>query len=335
MREVIFIQRNKEKWKKFEALFRKSEQAEPDLLADSFVALTDDLSYARTFYPTSSTVSYLNNLAFRAHQLIYVNRKESGSRIVRFWKFEFPWLMHQNRRFIKYSFLIFALAVLIGAVSAANDDRFVRLILGDRYVNMTLENIADGDPMAVYKSANESDMFLGITWNNVTVMFRAFTFGILFSIGTVLVLFQNGIMLGSFQYFFHAHGLLYESFLTIWIHGTIEIFSIVISGAAGLSLGNRLLFPGTYSRMTSLKRGAMEGLKTAIGLFPFIVIAGFLESFVTRHTDASEAFHWTIILGSAAMLYFYFFAYPNRLYKRMNADLGIADKLPSVEIEKL
>ena len=87
------------------------------------------------------------------------------------------------------------IALIIGVFSAANNDSFVRLILGDSYVNMTSENISKGDPMAVYKQMNQVDMFLGITFNNIRVSFFAFMLGILFSFGTAYILFSNGIML--------------------------------------------------------------------------------------------------------------------------------------------
>ena len=321
MREVVFINKNTDRWKSFETSLSSPSETHPDELADLFVQITDDLAYARTFYPKSQTTKYLNSLAFKAHQQIYLNRKEKKGRIKQFWVEEFPLILYQSRRFLVYSAIIFGIAVLIGAVSAANDDRFVRLILGDRYVNMTLNNIEKGDPMAVYSSMNETGMFFGITWNNVKVMFRAFTAGILFSIGTVFILFQNGVMLGSFQYFFHEQGVLYESILSIWIHGTIEIFAIVVSGSAGLAMGNRLLFPGTHSRITALKKGAKQGVKIAVGLFPFIVLAGFLEGFITRQTHWPDFIRIGIIVASLALIIYYFFLYPNQLVRKINTEI--------------
>ena len=79
-----------------------------------------------------------------------------------------------------------------------NEGDFVRSILGDSYVNMTLENIDRNDPMAVYKQQGEFNMFLGITINNIKVALFAFAYGIFFGIGTIYILMQNAIMLGSF-----------------------------------------------------------------------------------------------------------------------------------------
>jgi len=122
-------------------------------------------------------------------------------------------------------------------------------------------------------------------------------------------------MLGAFEYFFFSRGLGVQSILVIWIHGTIEISSIIIAGAAGLVLGNSLLFPGTYTRIESLKRGAKDGMKMAVGLVPLFIIAAFFESFVTRHTEMPVWLSITILAASASFIVWYVILYPNKLYK--------------------
>ena len=313
MREAAFVKQNEPRWESFEAMLNHPQQANPDRLADYFVQLTDDLAYAQTHYPKSNTAVYLNNLAARVHQAIYRNKKEDRGRIVTFWKEELPQLYYEARRPLRYAFLIFALSMAVGALSTAHDDTFVRLILGDAYVNMTLNNIERGDPMAVYKSMHQSDMFFAITFNNVRVSFLAFALGLLLSVGSGFILFYNGVMLGVFQYFFYQKGLLLTSLLTIWIHGTLEISAIVLAGSAGLVMGNSILFPGTLPRMESFRRGARRGLKMVIGLVPIFIAAGFLESFVTRLTEWS-AFIKLIIIGlSAFFIIYYFVIYPTKL----------------------
>jgi uncharacterized membrane protein SpoIIM required for sporulation len=278
-----------------------------------FVQVTDDLSFARTQYPESKTTQYLNNLAAKVHLSIYRNRKEKKNRLITFWKYELPQLFYSAHKQLLYSFIIFGLAMLVGVVSAAHDDTFARLIMGDNYVNTTLANIEKGDPMAIYKRDGQVDMFLFITWNNIKVSFMTFVAGIALSFGSGYLLLSNGIMLGAFQYFFYQKGLLATSVLTIWIHGTLEISAIVIAGAAGLVMGNSILFPGTYSRIESFKIGAKKGMKIVIGLVPVFITAGFLESFVTRMTH----WHWSaklaIILTSACFIVYYFVIYPIQL----------------------
>lgn len=314
MREAAFVRQNEKKWEALEqAIVSGKALLKPDALADYFIQLTDDLGYAKTHYPNSNTTVYLNNLTAKVHQAIYRNKKEDKGRLLRFWRYELPQVMYESRKQLLYSFLIFLAACLIGAVSAAHDESFVRLILGDAYVNMTLENIDRGDPMAVYKSMGRGDMFFAITVNNIKVSLMAFAAGVVLSVGTGFILLQNGIMLGAFQYFFYQQGFLLPSFLTIWIHGTIEIASIIIAGAAGLVIGNSILFPGTYPRMYSFRKGAKRGLKIVVGLVPLFVMAGFLESYVTRLTDWHWALRLGIIMASAFFVLYYFIIYPHKL----------------------
>ncbi len=316
MREAAFLKRNAEKWRRFETMVSTKKGADPDQLADLFVQLTDDLSYARTFFPESKTTGYLNGLTRTVHQAIYRNRKERGGRFKSFWVEELPRVMGSARREIIYSFVIFLVSSLIGGISAANDEEFVRLILGDSYVNMTIENIENGDPMGVYGRDGEGDMFLAITVNNIMVSFITFVYGLAISLGTGFQLFRNGVMLGSFQYFFYEKGVLLSSVTAIWIHGTLEITAIVLAGAAGLTLGNSFLFPGTYTRMQSFTRGAKKGVKMVIGLVPIFIIAGFLESFVTRYYNVSPWFGGTIIIISLAFVIGYFVVYPIYLERK-------------------
>jgi Integral membrane protein DUF95. len=78
-------------------------------------------------------------------------------------------------------------------------------------------------------------------------------------------------------------------------------------------MGNSLLFPGTYSRLASFKQGAIKGLKIVMGLVPFFILAGFIESFITRYAFM----HWSIKVGiiglSAALMIYYFILYPIQL----------------------
>ncbi|WP_438422730.1 stage II sporulation protein M [Aquimarina macrocephali] len=316
MREAAFVRQNKDKWLKFESVLVNNTQITPDELSNLYIEITDHLSYAQTFYPNSQTLNYLNGLASSAHQKIYKTKKEKKNRLYSFWVKEFPLEFYQYQKHLLIAFLISVLFTAIGAYSSATDGAFVRSILGDAYVNMTLENIANEDPMAVYKQMGETNMFLGITLNNIKVALNCFILGVLFGIGTIYMLMQNFIMLGSFQYFFYEKGLLWESARTIWIHGTIEISVIIIAGCAGLVVGNSILFPKTYTRLTSFVRGIKAGLKIVISTIPFFIVAGFLEGFVTRHTEMPDWLAIVIICGSLALILFYYVIYPRQLYNR-------------------
>jgi len=327
MREAAFVRQNKDKWATFESALSNKTMLAPDKLSDLYIEITDHLSYAKTFYTGSNTEMYLNTLASQAHQKIYKTKREPKNRILEFWKTEFPTLFYHYQRELLIAFLVFSFFTAVGAFSSANEGEFVRSILGDGYVNKTLQNIENDDPMAVYKQMGEVNMFLGLTINNVRVALMAFAFGMLLGIGTLYVMMQNAIMLGSFQYFFYDQGLLWESMRTIWIHGTIEISVIIIAGCAGLVLANGMLFPGTYTRLESFKRGVKNGLKIMLSTVPFFIVAGFLEGFVTRHTEMPDILAIFIILGSLALILWYYVIYPRMLFKKSErSQLTVAKK---------
>ena len=313
MKEAVFFRQNRGKWKRYEDCLKNIEQESPDALADIYIDIVNDLSFAQSHYPDSRIYFYLNNLSIRLHQFINRKKKEKFSRFVTYWKQEVPQVMYNARKELLYSFLIFAVSILVGIFSTANDEDFPRLILGDRYVEMTLQNIEKGDPMAVYKDSHSGLMFLGITVNNIWVSFNIFIYGMFTSIASAYMLIKNGIMLGCFQYFFYEHGLLKESFLTVWIHGTLEISAIIVAGAAGITMGNGWLFPGTYSRIVSFRNSAQRGMKIIAGTIPIFIIAGFLESFVTRHTELPDFVRLVIILLSLSFVIFYYVVYPKKL----------------------
>ncbi len=316
MREAAFVKQNKEKWIAFEKAIALNFKTNPDTLADYYIQLTNDLAYARTYYPESKTLLYLNSLASQAHQKIYANKREDKNRVVSFWKYEFPLFFKQYHKTLLYAFLIFIVASSIGVISALNDDSFVRLILGDAYVNETLNNIEKGDPTAIYKSGSQIGTFLGITINNIRVAFLAYAFGVITSIGTGYILFSNGVMLGAFMTFFYNKGLLYEASKSVWLHGTIEISVIVIAGCAGLVMGNSILFPKTYSRRVSFMKGAKDGLKIVVSTIPFFIIAGFIEGFFTRYSNMPDWLAFSVIFASLFLIIYYYILYPIKLSKK-------------------
>ena len=318
MREVAFIKQNKEKWLSFEKAIVNNDFDNPDELASQYIHVINDLAYAQTYYPKSKVIAYLNQLSANAYQKIYKTKSTDTNRIVSFWKTEVPLICYQYRKFIHIAFIIFAAFTFIGAISAANDGEFVRSVLGDDYVNMSIENIEAGDPVAVYKSGSNWGSFIGITINNLRVGIIAFVLGVFLGVGTLYIMFKNCIMLGSFQYFFYDKGVIWESVRGIWIHGAMEIFAIVIECAAGLILGASILFPATHSRYTSFKIGAKTGIKILISTFPFTFAAGFLEGFITRYSNIMP--HWlsvAIILITLGIISYYYLIYPFKVQKQI------------------
>ncbi len=313
MKEITFLKQNATRWEHYEATLNKREATKPAYATEMFVELTDDLSYARSNYPTSKTTKYLNKLTSQIHQLVYKNKKESNRRIFLFWKTELPMLFGKYHNLLLISFIIGVAGTLLGVLSQLYDDSFVRIILGDEYVNQTIERIKYGNPIGIYSEMPEGFMYFYITVNNIRVSFLMFAMGMLFSVGTGFYLLYNCVILGSFFTMFYQYNVLGKALKVIWIHGTLEISAIVIAGCAGFVLGNSFMFPGTFSRSESFKRGAKDGIKIITGLVPIFMCAGFLESFITRYTEMPLWLSLTIIFGSLTFIIWYFIILPQKL----------------------
>lgn len=312
MKESGFIDQNHRKWSDFHKMV-DSRQKDPGRLSRLFIQITDDLSFARTFYPNRSIRSYLNALAEGVFIHIHRSKRSKVSDFVKFWKVTLPMMNYRARWDFLVSFVVFSVALIIGMVSSANDETFPAFIMGNGYVEMALKNIEKGDPMSVYKEFLPFNGFIQITLNNLLVSAYTFIGGVFSAIGTIFIMFYNGVMVGSFQQFYINHDLFRVSFLTIWQHGTLEISSIIIAGAAGLTMGRGLLFPGTYSRMQSFSMSARRGLKIFIGIIPTIILAGFIESFLTRFTEMPAFLRVLNIFVSLAIILAYYVWYPRKV----------------------
>lgn len=315
MKEAKFLKTRSSKWKEAEGRLKERTAYSPDYWADAYIELSDDLSYSQTFYPKSNTTAYLNQLLRQIHRRIYGREKFSFGDFIHFWRNEIPQLILERYKPLLLSFLVFTLCFLIGWISVWIDPDFSRLILGDDYVDRTNVYIDTNNPMGIYGSMDPFYMFVMITTNNIWVSILVFAFGIFTSIGVGVFLANNGIMLGAFLGYFYFQDLGAISTQAVWMHGTFEIFAIVMAGGAGIIMGNGWLFPGSLPRLHSFRLAALQGAKLMLALVPFFVVAGFIESYFTRHYK-NEILSYSTIGISLLVLVLYFLIYPLYLHRK-------------------
>lgn len=312
MREGQFINKYKDRW----AAYQAEPTDDPDLLARRFAALVDDLAFARTFYKGSNTTRYLNGMAAEIYLQIYRARTSRKGRLFSFWYTELPLIFYRYRWVISLSFLFFVAFFILGIVSSKLEPDFARAVLGDEYVDMTLENIAKGDPFGVYKEGDSFVMFLAIAWNNIRISLMMFGLGISMGIGTFWFLFKNALMVGVFEHLFYTHHLGKDFFLVVFIHGTLELSAIVVAAASGFVLARAMIFPGTFSRLAALRRSAPDAVKIILSQVPVLLIAAFFESYVTRHTEMPLVLSLLVLGASLALMLGYFVIYPFFVFRR-------------------
>src|SRR6202012_4331945 len=273
-------------------------------------------SYAKTFYPTSRTTRYLNVAASKIYLGIYGNRKAETNPLARFVRYKLPMTIHRHHRVLLLALIIFSVFFTVGVLSARGDESFIRSMLGDAYVNQTEDNIAAGNPFAIYQGENQVIMWLSILVNNIRVSITMLAGGVLVGLIPLFQLVKEGVRIGAFEALFGQKGLAGGFVLTVFIHGTLEISALIISGAAGIVIGTGFLFPGTLSRLESFKRNARDACIMVSGLIPVFINASFFEGFVTRYANMPVWGKLTILIGSLTFIVGYFVVYPIRLARK-------------------
>ncbi len=319
MREVAFIKQNKEKWLEFEHSFSNKDKKSPDDVANLHIKIMNDLVYAQTYYPKSKVTTYLNKLAKTSFDKVYDSKRRDKNVFYTFFLEKVPLLSYKYRKYFYLSFIVFFACFFIGLLSTFNDDTFARQILGNSYIDQTIENIESGDAMAIYKSGSNWGTFIGIYDNNQRVGLNMFLSGLFLGIGTGVYVVYNAIMVAVFQAFFYQQNSLFDSLKGIWIHGTYEIFGMIIEAAAGYIIGASILFPGTLKRFESFKTGIRDAFYIFLSTIPFTIIAAFLEGYVTRYSNQMPTiFCFAIILFSLFTISYYYLVLPFIVAKKYN-----------------
>jgi uncharacterized membrane protein SpoIIM required for sporulation len=321
LREALFIKKNRERWLKNQ----QTPAEDADEMAKDFTQLVDDLAYAKTFYPSSKVTRYINSEASKIYLSIYKNRKEESNRLLTFWKYDLPLTIRKHHKVVLFAFIVFLIFFIIGFFVSKQDEGVARGFFGDGYVDETLENIENGNPFGIYESGNPFLSWLLLMIHNIRVSLLMFATGIFAGIPSLYLLAQNAAMVGIFDQFFAAKGLGLQFFLVVFVHGTLELTAIIISGAAGLVLGKSFLFPGTIRRIDAFKQGAKDGVKIMIGLMPVFALAAFFEGFITRLYNDLSVLTTIITSLSVVFVIWYFVIYPIRLGKKMSSPLNEED----------
>jgi uncharacterized membrane protein SpoIIM required for sporulation len=263
-----------------------------------------DLSLAQSLFPGSQLVHELNVLVIKAMALINSNQQGDLQRIAGFFRRGLPQLVLKMRTLFMISCMIFIIAAIAGYGLTMLNSFTANAIVGDEYIYKTLANIDEGKPFAVYESRFKYAMSSFIMANNIKVAFLAFAFGALYGVGTIMILFSNGLMLGSIAAVFARHGLLFDFTTTVLIHGTLELFAIMVAGAAGLRMGQALFRPGELTRGEAMHRFGREAFQLCCVMVPVFVIAGILEGYVT-HLGLSPLSRLLVITASMVFLFLY------------------------------
>jgi uncharacterized membrane protein SpoIIM required for sporulation len=278
-----WLEKRRPYWERLNALLsqasaggvRQLNRAELRETALLYRQAASDLSTLRQDSTARVYAEHVNQLLARAHHIIYSNRGTSFLKIVRFLRDEYPAIVQRQMRYVLVSLVILLGGALLGSVLTIARPQFMRHMLGPGMVE-TIERHEMWTHSVVSIAPAASSW---IMTNNLTVCFVAFAGGITFGLLTIYSMFRNGLMLGVIGVACQQHGMAVDLWSFVAPHGSLELPSIILAGAAGLRLGYGVLFPGNYGRRDAIARAGVEASRMVAGIIPLLVIAGTLEGF--------------------------------------------------------
>ena len=308
MKQQFFEQQHREVWQQIEdSLENPSRGDNSKILAEHYMLLCQHLALAKERLYDAALVERLNNLVLGVYRELYRYRAETRLNFYAFFKRDFPLAIYRHRYFILVSFLVMVLPGLIAGTWTYIDEDAVYSMLEASQVR-GVERMYDPEARKLGREREaETDIFMFGFYikNNISVAFRCFAGGMLIGIGTLLVLFYNGMFMGSIAG--HLTRLDYvDTFYPFVVgHGSFELTAIVFSGAAGLRLGYAILHPGQLSRLDALSKAGRDVVPMLYGIVLMLIIAAFVEAFWSSSTMLTIEVKYTVgaVLWALVLLY--------------------------------
>jgi len=272
-----------------------------------------DLNELRSLPGEAELRAHLEMLVARAYAEIFDIRRYSQVRRLRHW---FTRTLPQTFRRRSRAF---AAALLITVIGSAFGAGVVALDYESKGVLLPFPHLKGNpdDRVAFEESAREDRMAGGKTSfsamlmvNNIRVSIMALALGMTFGMGTTVLLFYNGAILGAVAYDYVQAGQ--GPFLIGWLlpHGSVEIPAILIAGQGGLLLAHALIGWGDSLDLRSRLRKIRPDLVTLIFAVALLLVwAGIVESFFSQYHEPFLPYWLKISFGAVqlTLLFAYLF----------------------------
>ena len=303
MKQQLFEQQHEPIWRRIEDSLEKPALGNNSrVLAEHYMLLCQHLAIAQERLYDAALVERLNRLVLELYRELYRYRSETRLNIYAFFVRDFPVAIYRHRFYIAVAFLVFVLPGLIAGAWTFFDDEAVYSMMDSSQVR-SVESMYDPEARKLGREREaDTDLFMFGFYiqNNISVAFRCFAGGILVGIGALLMLFYNGMFMGSIAG--HLTRLDYvDTFYPFVVgHGSFELTAIVFSGAAGLRLGYAILNPGQFSRLDAIRLAGRDVIPMLYGIVFMLVVAAFLEAFWSSSSILPIAVKYTV----GALLWF-------------------------------
>ncbi len=319
IRSALFRKEREQGWKRLEALLARVEKdgvrslsaREARDLPLLYRAALSSLSVAGSIALDRNLLRYLQNLSLRAYLAVYGPRVGIGEQAARFLRAGFPGAVRGLRWHLLVAAVLLFAGVAAGYALAWHDAGY--------YFMLIPESLAGGRVPGA--SAAELREHLFESWpgfvnafvvfanslfrHNAVVGILSFGLGFMLGLPTAFLLVYNGMIIGAMIELHAERGLAYDFVGWLAVHGVTEISAILLCGAAGFSVAEKIVFPGRFSRLENLALGGRQAAGAAAGAVGMLFIAGIFEGGFRQLIDNTPARYAFALLTAAAWAWYF------------------------------
>lgn len=314
-------------WQRLEAIVTRIEKgrlrkiSDEDLLALPVLYRTvaSSLSIARETSLDAATLAYLEGLAQRAWFQVYGPRASLGGWLRRFLGGEWSRAVRGIWPDLLIALAVMVAGTLAGWLLVAGDPEWYHAIVPGQFADARVPGASRAAlAETLFGNQGQSGLSVFATYlfsNNAQVSILAFALGFAFGIPSLLLLAQNTATLGAMLWLFHGQGLTLDFAGWLSVHGTTELFAILLAGAAGLHVGRSMAFPGERSMLEAVREAGCRAAQVMAGVVLMLVLAALLEGFARQLIDNTPG---RFALGGFMLAFWlaYFFAFGSERRER-------------------
>lgn len=322
LRSDRFRQEREGDWTRLEAIVSRIEAGRLARLSDEDIkalpvlyrTVASSLSVARETSLDAATLAYLEGLVQRAWFQVYGPRVTLWGWLRRFFGGEWSRAVRALWPEILVALGLMVAGTVVGWLLVSHDPSWYYSLvpgqfLDERVPGASREVLHDtlfgngkgkDDSLSVFAASLFS--------HNASVSILAFALGFAFGVPTLMLLVQNTATLGALLWLYHGQGLTVELVGWLSIHGTTELFAILLAGAAGLHIGRTMAFPGDRSIIEAMAQAGQRAAVVMAGVVLMLVVAGILEGFARQLVDNTMG-RFIVGYSMLAIWLGYFFAF--------------------------
>lgn len=307
-------------WQKLEAIVARMEAGRLRKLSDEDVlalpvlyrTVVSSLSVARETSLDAATLAYLEALVQRAWFLVYGPRVSLWQWLGHFLSGEWSRAVRAMGKDVLIALGVMVTGVVVGWLLVASDIEWYHALVPPEMASgrvpgasrEVLMGTLFGNQGQDAKSAFAASLFS----NNAQVAILAFALGFAFGVPTLLLLVHNMGLMGAMLWLYHGQGLTVDFVGWLAVHGTTEVFAILLAGAAGLHIGRSMAFPGRGSVMQAAAEAGQRASLVMVGVVLMLVVAAVLEGFARQLIDHTQG---RLVVGGFMLVLWlaYFFAF--------------------------